>query len=227
MTGLSPGLEDSMQLYRLGLVLFLAGVAVMIGDVVYGKFIQDEVARLGMRGIAAEQGETGLLKLLLFAFSFPLGMGLSLLGAALFGGTATSRAGRLGGVALFLILVPMFLPEVFGKQHSAAYFGLGGMAILLLVAATVWFWGNYRMRLNDAQRAAADWQGLGYLSFALAAWNLCGFGSMPSFALYPEKMIALDAIPFAVGQLKAIMALFILGWVFTGIGLRKALRAIP
>jgi len=211
-----------MQLNRLGLILFLAGVAVMIGDVVYGKFIQDEVARLGMSGLEAEQGETGLLKLLLFAFSFPLGMGLCLLGAALFGGTATSRSGRLGGLALFLILIPMFLPEIFGKQHSAGYFGLGGIAILLLVAASMWFWGKYRLRLNESTRAAADWQGLGYLAFALAAWNLCGFGSMPSFALYPEKMIALNAIPFAVGQLKAIMALFILGWIFTAIGLHRA-----
>lgn len=216
-----------MKPQRLGLVMFLAGAAIMAGDVMYGKYIQDEVARLGMSGLEAEQGQAGLGKLLLFAFSFPLGMGLSLLGAALFGGTANSRAGRLGGVALVLVLVPMFLPEILGKRHSAGYFGWGGISIMLLVAAALWFWGNYRQRLNDAQRAAADWQGLGYLAFALAAWNLCGFGSMPSFALYPEKMIALNAIPFAVGQLKAIMALFILGWLFTMLGLRKAVLAVP
>jgi hypothetical protein len=180
-----------------------------------------------MSGLEAAQGPAGLGKLLLFAFAFPLGMGLSLLGAALFGGTAKSRAGRLGGLALLLVLVPMFLPEIFGKQHSASYFGLGGLTIMLLVAAAMWFWGGYRMRLDDARRAAADWQGLGYLAFALAAWNLCGFGSMPSFAVYPEKMIALDAIPFAVGQLKSIMALIILGWLFTAIGLRKAGKTTP
>jgi hypothetical protein len=213
-----------MKPQRFGLVMFLAGAAVMAGDVVYGKLIQDEVARLGMSGLAAEQGQAGLGKLMLFAFSFPLGMGLSLLGAALFGGTAASRAGRLGGVALVLVLVPMFLPEVIGKQHSPRYFGYGGITIMVLVAAAIWFWGNYRLRLNDAKRVAADWQGLGYLAFALAAWNLCGFGSMPSFALYPEKMIALNAIPFAVGQLKSIMALFILGWAFTAIGLWRAQR---
>jgi hypothetical protein len=209
---------------RLGIVLFLAGLAVMVGDVVYGKLIQDEVARLGMSGLEAARGPAGLGKLLLFAFGFPLGMGLGLLGAALFGGTATSRAGRLGGLALLLILVPMFLPEILGKQHSPNYFGWGGISIMVLVAAAMWFWGVYRLRLGDAQRAAADWQGLGYLCFGLVAWNLCGFGSMPSFAVYPEKMIALDAIPFAVGQLKSIMALFILGWLFTVIGLWRARR---
>lgn len=211
---------------RIGIVVFIVGLAVMIGDVVYGKLIQAEVAALGMSGLEAQHGKAGLGKLLVFAFSFPLGMALSLVGAAMFGGTARSRAGRLGGVALVLVLVPMFLPEVLGKQHSPVYFGWGGIGIMLLVAAATWFWGSYRMRLDGAKRAAADWQGLGYLAFALAAWNLCGFGSMPSFAVYPEKMIALNAIPFAVGQLKSIMALFILGWVFTVLGLRKAAQIV-
>ncbi len=212
---------------RIGIVVFVVGLAVMVGDVVYGKAIQAEVAGLGMSGLEAQHGKAGLGKLLLFAFGFPLGLALSLLGAAMFGGTATSRAGRLGGVALLLVLVPMFLPEIIGKQHSPNYFGLGGIAIMILVAAAMWFWGSHRMRLDAAKRAAADWQGLGYLCFALVAWNLCGFGSMPSFAVYPEKMLAFNAVPFAVGQLKSIMALFILGWVFTALGLRRAAQAAP
>jgi len=214
-------------MHRIGITLFVAGLVIMIGDLVWGKTIQAEVARLGMSGIESEQGPTGLLKLLAFAFSFPLGMGISLLGAASLGGTASSRLGRIGGVSLLLILTPMFLPEVAGKNPSAGYFGLGGIAIMLLVATAMWFWGRFRMRLNDARRAAADWQGLGYLAFGLAAWNLCGFGSMPSFALQPDKMISLNAIPFATGQLKSIMALFIIGWLFTAIGLHRAIRANP
>jgi hypothetical protein len=210
---------------RLGVIVYLAGLAIMIGDVIYGKQIQAEVAALGLAGIQAKYGDAGGLKLLLFAFAFPLGVGVSLLGAALFGGTAKSRAGRIGGIALLVVLAPILTPGIFGTQHSPNYFGYGGMSILVLVAAAMWFWGKYRMRLPDTMRPAADWQGLGYLAFALAAWNLCGFGGMPSFAVYPEKMIALDAIPFAVGQLKAVMALFILGWIFTVLGLRRAARS--
>lgn len=216
-----------MKPQRIGLILYLIGVAVMIGDVVYGRQIQDQVAALGIAGIQARNGDAGGLKLLAFAFLFPLGVAVSLLGAALFAGTARSRAGRLGGLALFVVLVPILAPGAFGTHHSPDYFGSGGMLILALVAASVWHWGRYRMRLNDAKREAADWQGLGYLAFALAAWNLCGFGGMPSFAVYPQKMIELNAIPFAVGQLKAVMALFILGWVFTMLGLRRAAQATP
>jgi hypothetical protein len=216
-----------MKPQRIGLLLYLIGIAVMIGDVVYGRLIQDEVAALGIAGIRERQGDAGGLRLLAFAFLFPLGVAVSLLGAALFAGTARTPVARLASLALFVVLVPILAPGVFGIAHSPGYFGYGGMLILVLVAAAVWYWGKYRMRLNDAKREAADWQGLGYLAFALAAWNLCGFGGMPGFAVYPEKMIGLNAIPFAVGQLKAVMALFILGWVFTVLGLRRAVQATP
>jgi hypothetical protein len=215
-----------MNTQRTGGIVYLAGLAVMVADVVYGKQIQTEVATLGLAGMQATYGDGGLLKVLLFAFAFPLGVAVSLLGAALFGGTAKSRAGRIGGFALLVVLVPILTPGIFGTQHSPNYFGYGGMSILALVAAAMWFWGKYRMRLSDAMRPAADWQGLGYLAFALAAWNLCGFGGMPSFAVYPEKMIAFNAIPFAVGQLKAVMALFVLGWIFTVLGLRRAAQVV-
>lgn len=215
-----------MKPERLGLTLYAIGLAVMIGDVVYGKIIQSEVTALGIAGIQAKYGDSGGLKLLAFAFGFPLGVGVAMLGAALTGGTAKTRIGRLGGIGLLVILVPILVPAVFGSAHSPDYFGYGGITILVLVAAATWFWGRYRLRVPEALRAAIDWQGLGYLAFALAAWNLCGFGGMPSFAVYPEKMIALNAIPFAVGQLKAVMALIILGWVFTVLGLRRAARSV-
>jgi len=210
---------------RAGFYLFIIGIVVMLADVIYGRTIQDEVAALGLGGLEAKYGDAGGLRVLLFAFAWPLGAASALLGAALFGGTAKTRAGRFGGIAFFTVLVPILIPGVFGTAHSAPYFGLGGVTIMVLTAAATWFWGRYRLRVAAAQRPAADWQGLGILAFALAAWNLCGFGGMPSFAVYPEKMIALNAVPFAVGQLKAVMALFILGFLFTVLGLRHAAQS--
>lgn len=207
---------------KAGFYLFIFGLVIMLADVIYGYNIQDEIASLGLAGIKAKYGDSGGLQVLLFAFSWPLGAAIALLGAAMFGGTARTRAGRFGGIALIIVLMPILVPAVFGSAHSAPYFGLGGITIMVLVAFVSWFWGRYRLRVAVAQRPAADWQGLGILAFALAAWNLCGFGGMPSFAVYPEKMIALNAIPFAVGQLKAVMALFILGFLFTALGLRHA-----
>lgn len=213
-----------MTMQRLGIGIYVVGLVLMAGDVIYGKQIQSEVSMLGLVGMQAKYGNSGIFKLLLFAFSFALGLGISLIGAALLGGTANSRAGRIGALSLLLVLAPLFIPGIFGTQPSPAYFGYGGMAILVLVAIALWFWGQYRLRLSGPMRAAADLQGLGLLSFALAAWNLCGFAGMPGFALNPEKMLALAAVPFAVGQLKAVMALFVLGWIFTALGFYKAAR---
>ena len=70
----------------------------------------------------------------------------------------------------------------------------------------------------------ADLQGAGYLCFAISAWNLCGIGGMPSFALEPTRMLALGSRSFAVGQMKVVMALLVLGWFFTALGYRKARR---
>lgn len=213
-----------MTMQRLGIGIYVTGLVLMLGDVIYGKQIQSEVAMLGLVGIQAKYGNSGLFKLLLFAFSFALGLGISLLGAALLGGTAKSRSGRIGAMALLLVLAPILVPGIFGTQHNPSYFGYGGMAILVLVAASLWFWGQYRLRLAGPMRASADLQGLGLLAFALAAWNLCGFAGMPGFAVYPGKMLALTAVPFAVGQLKAVMALFVLGWIFTALGFHQAAR---
>lgn len=214
-----------MTMQRLGTGIYIIGLVLMVGDIIYGKQIESEVAMLGLVGMQAKYGDSGLAKLLLFAFSFALGLGISLIGAALLGGTANSRAGRLGAIALLLVLVPILIPGIFNTQHSPSYFGYGGMAIMVLVAASLWFWGQYRLRLTGTMRTAADLQGLGLLSFALAAWNLCGFAGMPGFALNPEKMMALAAVPFAVGQLKAVMALFVLGWIFTALGFYRAVRS--
>lgn len=215
-----------MKLQKLGLAFYVIGVLVMAADVIYGKQIQGEVATLGLQGIEAQSGRPGVLKVLLFAFGYPLGVSISLLGAALFGGMAAGRLGRFGGLVLFAALAPLLSPGILGTQHSPVYFGIGGLTILLLTALAMWFWGRYRRRVSAALRPAVDWQGLGILAFALAAWNLCGFGGMPSFAVYPEKMIALNAVPFAVGQLKAVMALFILGFAFTAFGLRRAAQVV-
>src|SRR5512139_1470967 len=102
---------------RAGFYLFVMGVVMMLADVAYGKLIQDEVTAFGLAGIKARYGDTGGLRVLLFAFAWPLGAGLALLGAGLFGGTAKTRAGRFGGFALLTVLMPVLVPGIFGSAH--------------------------------------------------------------------------------------------------------------
>jgi hypothetical protein len=69
-----------------------------------------------------------------------------------------------------------------------------------------------------------DLQGVGYLCFALAAWNLCGAATMPAFALEPEMMLTMGTQAFAIGQMKTIMLLFISGWLSSLLGFWASVR---
>ena len=96
---------------------------------------------------------------------------------------------------------------------------------MVLIILYAWYWSAYRAGLEDKLRRASDFQAMGYLSFALAAWNLCGVNSIPGLAMYPEKMLTLEPRFFAVAQLKAVMAFFVLGWLFTVIGIKQFVTA--
>lgn len=204
--------------------VFAAGVAVMIAAVIAGNSLQDEVAHLGMDAYLARHPGIGWPAFFLFAFGFPAGLGISVMGLL---AIARESRLRLSGFGLFLIgttLIPALVPRMFGSHASPAFFGGGGYAIMAMVMTAFWFWGVYSATLPTHRRLAAHLQGAGYVCFALAAWNLCGVGGMPSFALDPDKMQAVGSREFAVGQMKAVLSLMLLGWILTAAGFHQATR---
>jgi len=204
---------------------FFIGLIVMISSVLTGISIQPEVGRLGMDAYLAQQGAPGQLGFMLFAFGFPLG--LCICAAGLFAASGGKGMGLLpfGLLLLVAALLPFLVPFLIGKQPSAAFFGSAGYLLLPLIVLTFWLWGSYRTSLQQAERLAADFQGAGYVCFAMAAWNLCGVGGMPSFALTPEKMLATGSINFATGQMKTVMLLLLSGWLLTLLGYYRAGRS--
>ncbi len=210
---------------RAGVLVFVVGLTIMALSAIMGKVLQSQLFELGMTGFQQAYGVTGMIPAMVFFFSFPVGLVICLMGAVTMSRSLTGRVWPFALLAIPGIAIVIFVPMIFGRGSSASYFGIGGVLILVLAAATVYYWGSYRARQPASRHAALDLQAIGYLCFALAAWNLCGFGSVPSFALFPEKMIALGSRDFAVGQLKSIMAFFVLGWLFTMLGFFKASRA--
>ncbi len=210
-----------MPMNHKGLWLFAGGAIMATISVFLGNSLQTELRNLPVDQLMQQQGPDSL-KFLAFAFGFPLGIGVSLLGA-LAGSEATR--GRLWffvAVAIMGTLAAGLVPVLWGRQLSAIFFGTGGYSIMLLVLGSIWYWGRYRARLPASARFAIDLQGLGYLCFAIGVWNICGAATMPSFALEPAMMLTMGSQAFAIGQMKAIMVLFILGWLFTLLGLRMA-----
>jgi hypothetical protein len=198
---------------RAGVVVFFSGLVVMGLSAIMGKVLRPQLYELGIDGLQQAYGVTGMAPAMVFFFAFPVGLVICLMGAV------SMRRSLTGGVwTNILLVIPavatvVLVPMIFGREPSANYFGAGGVSILLLSAASIYYWGSYRARQPASRHAALDLQAIGYLCFALAAWNTCGFGGAPSFALFPEKMIALDARDFAIGQLKSVMAFFVMGRV--------------
>lgn len=205
-----------------GLIMFAVGAGLMIAAVALGYGIQPDVAKLGMEAYHEQSGVMGSARFVLFTFGFPLGVGIVAIGALRGGGTPWRRLVWFGALVVCGVSAAVLVPLLFGRSLGGAFFGTGGILILVLVLVTTWFWGARRAKLPQGARTSADLQGGGYVCFAMAAWNLCGVGDMPSFALAPDTMLAVGSQPFAVGQMKAIMALLVLGWALTALAYRKA-----
>ena len=206
-------------------ILFYIGVILMISTVVLGEFIQDSVETLGLKGYMEAGPEENKFFMLFFAFGFPLGIGLVMVASIMSGLGSKTTIRWFLATAFTGVFLTLLIHVVLGTSHSPVYFGVGGVIIMALIIAYAWYWSAYRAGLDDKLRRASDFQAMGYLCFALAAWNLCGVGSIPGMAMYPEKMLTLEPRFFAVAQLKAVMAFFVLGWLFTVIGVKQFITA--
>jgi len=204
--------------------LFTAGIFFMISTTVLGKFIQKDVEALGMQGYMNAGPEINKLIMLFFSFGFPLGVGLVMTASILLGQGSKTTVRWFLFATFAGVVITLLIHSVLGPTHSPAYFGIGGVTIMSLIIALAWYWSVYRAGLDAKYHRASDFQAIGYLCFALAAWNLCGVGSIPGMALYPEKMLTLEPRFFAVAQMKTVMAFFVLGWIFTVIGIRQFTR---
>jgi hypothetical protein len=213
-----------MHIQRQGQWVFAIGLVVVMASVLAGNLIQDELVSLGDKAFLASHGATGWLAFFSFAFGFPLGMAVCATGMFIASEPATGKRLLFVLTALLVALSAILVPGVAGRAPSPYFFGTGGYIILVLVLTTLWWWGRHRASLPPEARLGADLQGAGYLCFAIVAWNLCGLGGMPSFALDPEKMLATGSRSFAIGQMKAIMVALVAGWILTAAGYRMSLK---
>jgi hypothetical protein len=204
-----------------GVIIFCIGSLLMIMATITGKMVIPEASKLGA---AAYWHTSQILEKVLFAFfalGFPLGSVIMLIGAKYFSEPVKKKLFLFIASAFGITLLPVLIILIFGINTSPLFFGFGGSIITLLFLLVGWNWGEFRAGLSKDEKKATDFQMLGYLFFALAAWQICAVGGVPGFALYPEKMIAFESQPIAVAQMKITMVTFILAWVFTLLGLRK------
>lgn len=202
----------------IGAIILITGIILMIISVVTGKLLVPVIKEIGLIQYLSENGPKATYIFTLFSAGFPIGSGISIVGAAILSDANRKRIWWYAWLLILAALIISLIPRIFGGDHSPGYFGIGGILIILLFLSFSWFWSRNRHKLDTKSQIAADLKMAGYFFFLLAGWELCGLGGIPFLVLYPEKLLEFNTLPFAVAQTKLIMALFIIAWIFTAIG---------
>jgi hypothetical protein len=161
----------------------------------------------------------GAAKVIIWMFSFQLGIIFTVIGTMLFQGVALKHIRRLAVIGL-LYLIFAGLPPVLDEPITAV-FVVTGTGILILLPTAIWYWAQRRATLSGSLVAIADLNLLGYMFFAFATWNVCGLGSVARI-LHPEQVQSLGTQAIINTQMTKIVIEFALAWLFICLAQRKA-----
>ena len=202
----------------IGSIVLIFGILLMIAAIITAKILVPQIKEIGINSFLEHRGVFKNTLFTLFSAGFPVGAGITVVGAAILSDACRKRIWWYAWLIILAAVIISTIPLIFGKEHSSLYFMMGGILITILFLLFTWFWSRNRHKLDDKSQIAADLKMAGYLFFLLASWEICGLGGIPFYILYPEKVIQFNSLPLAIAHTKLIMALFITAWIFTFIG---------
>ena len=161
-----------------------------------------------------------IVRYLLWAYSFKLGIYFIILGAIL---RTTMSSARKWVIAVggFVYIGFAYMPL---PAPSSIIFGIAGGVMTLLMIFIFLRWATQRDRFPENQRTVSDYRMVGYFFFAMATYTLCPLLGVKAFALYPEKMIGYGLQVEAASFAFHILIELVLGWVFTALSFRNGVR---
>jgi hypothetical protein len=158
-----------------------------------------------------------IIRYLVWAYSFKLGMFFVAVGALLRASIPTSRFWlAVGGGVLYLLLAYVPVPGPY-----PLFFGIGGSLVTALLVLVFMRWARERGRLEGFEQVSADYRLVGYFFFAMATYNLCPLMGVKAFGLYPDKMIRFGLQTEAASFASRIMIELVLGWFFIFLSHRR------
>jgi hypothetical protein len=158
-----------------------------------------------------------IVRYLVWAYSFKLGIFFVAVGALLRASIPTSRFWLVvSGGFLYLLLAYVPVPGPY-----PLFFGIGGSLATALLVLVFIRWAGERGRLEEFERVSADYRLIGYFFFAMATYNLCPLMGVEAFGLYPDKMIRFGLQTEAASFASRIMIELVLGWFFIFLSHRK------
>ena len=158
-----------------------------------------------------------IIRYLLWAYAFKLGIYLIILAAILRTGMTTTRKWIIaisGLVYIAFAYIP--LPD-----PASMIFGAAGGFMTLLMIFIFLRWSKQRDALNDHQKTASDYRLEGYFFFAMATYTMCPLMGVKAFALSPEKMIQYGLQAEAASLAFHVLIELVLAWLFTALSFRQ------
>lgn len=197
---------------KIGISLCLLGVLFLI-SAIFGRYIvlpgYLQTLEAGASGSELPQNMpvTKVLRYLLWAYSFKLGVYCFILGTMIISGQ--NRKDKL----LFSVIGFVYIGFAYMELpfNSSLFFGIGG-GILTLSFLFLFFQINVR----NGRRSENDrklYLNFGYYFLAMAAYSLCPFLGVKCFALQPEKMIEYGLQTQAASFANHIMIELVLGFI--------------
>jgi hypothetical protein len=211
---------------RVSLILVVAGGLFLL-NAIFGRYlvvpgyIDSLEAGRGMGDVAQEVGAWKVVRYLLWAYSFKLGVYFVVLGAAR--RTAMTRRmfwAFVAGGFIYISFAYMPLPAA-----PSLMYGITGAAITVMVLVVAYRWARERDYLAPRLRMSTDLRMVGYFFFAMATYTLCPLMGVRAFALQPERMIEFGLQADAASFSFHLLVELALGWVFILMSTRP--RAAP
>jgi len=157
-----------------------------------------------------------VVRYLLWAYSFKLGIYFTLLGAVLRSSMSAFHiwlVAIVGFVYIAFAYIPMPVP-------ASIVFGLAGVVMTLMMVFVIWRWARDRERLAPIYRKSSDLRMAGFFFFAMATYTLCPLLGVKAFALSPEKMIQYGLQSEAASFAFHLLIELVLGWLFIALSYR-------
>lgn len=157
-----------------------------------------------------------IVRYLLWAYSFKLGIYFIILGVVLRTNMKSIRKWviAIGGfIYIGFAYIPLPTP-------TSIIFGVAGGVMMLLMIFIFWRWAVEREQLPEHQKLASDYRLGGLFFFGMATYTLCPLLGVKAFALYPEKMIAYGLQAEAGSFAFHVLIELVLGWIFIALSFR-------
>jgi hypothetical protein len=208
--------KGSIIFFSLG-ILFLLNAIFGRYLVLPGYLASLEQGQTTVESVSQTVSAWKIIRYLLWAYSFKLGIYFVILGAIFRTDMSFARKWMIG-IGGFVYIGFAYIPL---PNPTSIVFGIAGSIMTLMMIYIFFRWEYKRDQLQSDQETASDYRMAGYFFFAMATYTLCPLLGVKAFALSPEKMIKYGLQGEAASFAFHVLIELGLGWIFTSLSFRK------